>query len=233
LLISKKFRAGQHNVLVATCIAEEGLDIGEVDLIICFDAHSSPTRLVQRMGRTGRARRGRCGKSLLPYFFSVLLMSAGREEQKFSKAEYKKKDMFELMKKGNGFKMYTHNPRMLPPAIHPVLEEVMVQVQAPVAPAEKLRGPRFEPSPSHYGRRAGGAANKPYQLTPEEAAFARHYSAHCWLARDFPGMLKRKDLFTERAGRRRRIAVAALEHAALDEAELPHRAGLICFLTSQ
>ncbi len=54
-----EFRTGGYNVLVATCIGEEGLDIGSVDLIVCFDALKSPIRLVQRMGRTGRARQGR------------------------------------------------------------------------------------------------------------------------------------------------------------------------------
>ena len=53
------FRAGGYNVLIATSIGEEGLDIGSVDLIVCFDALKSPIRLVQRMGRTGRARQGR------------------------------------------------------------------------------------------------------------------------------------------------------------------------------
>ena len=49
------FKAGLVNVLVATSVAEEGLDIGEVDLIVCFDPVTSPIRLVQRLGRTGRA----------------------------------------------------------------------------------------------------------------------------------------------------------------------------------
>lgn len=44
-----------YNTLVSTCVGEEGLDIGEVDLIICFDAQKSPIRLIQRMGRTGPA----------------------------------------------------------------------------------------------------------------------------------------------------------------------------------
>jgi ATP-dependent Lhr-like helicase len=35
-------------------VGEEGLDIGEVDLIICYDSQKSPIRLIQRMGRTGR-----------------------------------------------------------------------------------------------------------------------------------------------------------------------------------
>ena len=56
---------------MATCVGEEGLDIGEVDLIVCFDAHKSPIRLVQRMGRTGRKRGGRI----------VVIVAQGKEEQ--------------------------------------------------------------------------------------------------------------------------------------------------------
>lgn len=67
----KKFREGRYNTLVATCVGEEGLDIGEVDLIICYDASKSPIRLVQRMGRTGRKRQGRI----------VMLVTQGKEEQ--------------------------------------------------------------------------------------------------------------------------------------------------------
>ena len=67
----RDFREGGYNTLISTCVGEEGLDIGEVDLIICFDAHKSPIRLVQRMGRTGRKREGRI----------VMLMTEGKEEQ--------------------------------------------------------------------------------------------------------------------------------------------------------
>ena len=56
--VVRDFRAGVYNVLVATCVAEEGLDIGEVDMIVCFDPVASPIRLVQRLGRTGRQKAG-------------------------------------------------------------------------------------------------------------------------------------------------------------------------------
>lgn len=56
LKVVSDFKAGGYNTLVCTSIGEEGLDIGEVDLIVCFDSQSSPTRMLQRMGRTGRAR---------------------------------------------------------------------------------------------------------------------------------------------------------------------------------
>lgn len=55
----QRFRAGGYNVIVATSIGEEGLDIMEVDLVLCFDANVSPLRMVQRMGRTGRNHAGR------------------------------------------------------------------------------------------------------------------------------------------------------------------------------
>ena len=69
--VVRRFRSGGYNTLVATCVGEEGLDIGEVDLIVCFDAHKSPIRLVQRMGRTGRKRSGRI----------VVIVAQGKEEQ--------------------------------------------------------------------------------------------------------------------------------------------------------
>ena len=54
------FRGSRINVLVATCIGEEGLDIGEVGIIIMYDAVKSPIRIVQRLGRTGRSSAGEC-----------------------------------------------------------------------------------------------------------------------------------------------------------------------------
>ncbi|KAH9757849.1 DEAD-box ATP-dependent RNA helicase FANCM [Citrus sinensis] len=62
--VLEKFRAGGYNVIVATSIGEEGLDIMEVDLVICFDANVSPLRMIQRMGRTGRKHDGR-----IPHIF--------------------------------------------------------------------------------------------------------------------------------------------------------------------
>ena len=67
--VVREFREGGYNTLVSTCVGEEGLDIGDVDLIVCYDAHKSPIRLVQRMGRTGRKRQGRI----------VMLMTEGKE----------------------------------------------------------------------------------------------------------------------------------------------------------
>lgn len=45
--VIKRFRQGDFNVLVATSIGEEGLDIGEVDLIVNFTTSRSCTRMIQ------------------------------------------------------------------------------------------------------------------------------------------------------------------------------------------
>ena len=42
--ILRRFKKGEFNVLVCTSIGEEGLDIGEVDCIICYDTTSSPIK---------------------------------------------------------------------------------------------------------------------------------------------------------------------------------------------
>lgn len=47
LNVIQQFKAGEFNILVATSIGEEGLDIGEVDLIVCYDSQKTPIRMVR------------------------------------------------------------------------------------------------------------------------------------------------------------------------------------------
>lgn len=44
--VIKKFKAGDYNVLVSTSVGEEGLDIGEVDMIVCYESQKTPIRMV-------------------------------------------------------------------------------------------------------------------------------------------------------------------------------------------
>ncbi|HIG34015.1 MAG TPA: DEAD/DEAH box helicase [Candidatus Poseidoniales archaeon] len=53
-----EFRAGSANVLIATSVGEEGLDIPSADLVIFYEPVSSEIRTIQRRGRTGRRRQG-------------------------------------------------------------------------------------------------------------------------------------------------------------------------------
>jgi len=53
------FKAGDFNILVATQVAEEGLDISECDAVVFYDNVPSAIRFIQRCGRTGRCRPGK------------------------------------------------------------------------------------------------------------------------------------------------------------------------------
>jgi len=53
------FRANEFNILVATSVGEEGLDIPQVDLVIFYEPIPSAIRTIQRRGRTGRQDKGR------------------------------------------------------------------------------------------------------------------------------------------------------------------------------
>ncbi|KAK4188376.1 ATP-dependent DNA helicase MPH1 [Podospora australis] len=115
----EKFKNGQYNVLVATSIGEEGLDIGQVDLIICYDASSSPIRMLQRMGRTGRKRAGNI----------VLLLMKGKEEDKFREAQDNYQKMQELICSGDRFQFrHDLSTRIIPRNIKPEVDKRLVEI---------------------------------------------------------------------------------------------------------
>ncbi|XP_044745496.1 Fanconi anemia group M protein homolog [Coccinella septempunctata] len=124
LRVIKTFRDGDCNTLLSTSIGEEGLDVGEVDLIICFDiSNKSPIRMVQRMGRTGRKREGQV----------VILVTEGREQQTLNDCLFHKNNMkswagsTELMKQ-----FFVESPRMVPKEIHPKCMKMQITVTKPM-----------------------------------------------------------------------------------------------------
>lgn len=71
--ILQKFRSGEHNVLIATSVGEEGIDIPSTDLVLFYEPVPSEIRSIQRKGRTGRARAGRV----------VVLMAKGTRDEAY------------------------------------------------------------------------------------------------------------------------------------------------------
>ncbi|XP_076605192.1 Fanconi anemia group M protein [Chaetodon auriga] len=117
LEVVHRFRQGGFNTLVSTCVGEEGLDIGEVDLIVCFDAQKNPIRLVQRMGRTGRKRQGRI----------VVILAEGREERTYNQSQSNKRSVYKsIIGNKSGFHMYPNSPRMLPEGVNPTLHKMHI-----------------------------------------------------------------------------------------------------------
>ncbi len=55
----ENMRSGLFDILVATQVGEEGLDISECNLVVFYDNVPSAVRFIQRRGRTGRETPGR------------------------------------------------------------------------------------------------------------------------------------------------------------------------------
>uniref|UniRef100_A0A8C6XI25 ATP-dependent RNA helicase FANCM n=1 Tax=Naja naja TaxID=35670 RepID=A0A8C6XI25_NAJNA len=134
LEVVKHFREGGYNTLVSTCVGEEGLDIGEVDLIICFDAQKSPIRLVQRMGRTGRKRQGRI----------VVILSEGREERTYNQSQSNRKNLLKTLSKNKGLHLYQHSPRMIPDGLNPKMHRMLITPPEKDLPSEVVGASSLE-----------------------------------------------------------------------------------------
>lgn len=66
----ERFKNGDTEVLVSTSVAEEGLDIPEVDLVLFYEPVPTAIRSIQRKGRTGRQTTGR-----------VMILMAGETDE--------------------------------------------------------------------------------------------------------------------------------------------------------
>jgi len=83
-----KFRSGEYNTLVATSVAEEGLDIPSTDLVLFYEPVPSEIRTIQRKGRTGRKRAGR---------IVVLIARGSRDEASYWISARKEAKMLKAM----------------------------------------------------------------------------------------------------------------------------------------
>ncbi|WP_224270621.1 DEAD/DEAH box helicase [Haloprofundus salinisoli] len=87
------FRGGEFEVLVSTSVAEEGLDVPEVDLVLFYEPVPTAIRSIQRKGRTGRQTEGRV---------VVLMAEDTRDEAYFWISRRKESQMEDELKKLKG-----------------------------------------------------------------------------------------------------------------------------------
>ena len=97
--VLQQFGDGIFNILVCTCVGEEGLDIGDVDLIVNYDVMKSPIRSIQRNGRTGRKRNGR-----------VVFLVAEHEEKKYRESVMNSNKISRALRDPSVFKLCTNIP---------------------------------------------------------------------------------------------------------------------------
>ncbi|MGZ7048544.1 MAG: DEAD/DEAH box helicase [Methanobacterium sp.] len=82
--IIKAFKMGTYDVLISTSVAEEGIDIPAVDLVILYEPVPSEIRMIQRRGRTGRRNEGR---------MYILITKGTRDEAYYWSSVNKEKSM--------------------------------------------------------------------------------------------------------------------------------------------
>ena len=83
--IIEDFSAGNLNVLCATSIGEEGLDIPEVNSVIFYEPVASAIRTIQRAGRTARLMKGK---------LIILITRKTRDENYYYISRAKEKRMY-------------------------------------------------------------------------------------------------------------------------------------------
>ncbi len=82
--IIQEFKDGKYNTMICSSVAEEGLDIPNVDLVVFFEPVPSEIRLIQRRGRTGRFGKGNV---------VILLAKSTRDESYYYSSMAKERKM--------------------------------------------------------------------------------------------------------------------------------------------
>ncbi len=57
--ILNEFQMGFYNILCASQVAEEGLDVVETNVVVFYEPTPSAIRKIQRSGRTSRTKQGK------------------------------------------------------------------------------------------------------------------------------------------------------------------------------
>lgn len=95
LEIIEQFRNNEFDILIASSIGEEGLDIPSVDYVIFYEPIPSEIRSIQRRGRAGRAKKG---------FVRILVAKNTRDEASLGASRRKERSMRKIINNMRGGK---------------------------------------------------------------------------------------------------------------------------------
>ncbi|KAI9603558.1 hypothetical protein KEM48_000922 [Puccinia striiformis f. sp. tritici PST-130] len=131
---------------------DEGLDIGALDFIICYEAQKSPLRMLQRLGRTGRNEDGKV----------IVLIAEGREDKNWEKAQDQYQHVQNALLSKKVLELYEDCERLVPEGVRPKPVEEMIDVQPYIAEQVELTA-----SPS--GRKKKDKPPKDYAVPKSKA----------------------------------------------------------------
>jgi ERCC4-related helicase len=154
-------RKGYVNALCCTSIAEEGLDIPEVDLVIFYEPIPSEIRYIQRRGRTGRKAAGR----------AIILATEGTADMVYLHAAERRTELMKAIAS-------SLNQRLTPmarpagrPPPEPMSEGQLVQLAElrPEAPLTAVKEEEYE-RVKRFDRLVARAVHEVYMRMLQEGA---------------------------------------------------------------
>ncbi|KAH6765134.1 hypothetical protein C2S51_016383 [Perilla frutescens var. frutescens] len=146
--VLQKFRTGGYNVIVATSIGEEGLDIMEVDLVICFDANWLSEKLVCIHLFKDIAcyilstiyKRGKFLSQAISLTSSLVLACEGSELKGYMRKQASSRSVKKHMINGgiDSFRFHP-SPRMVPHYLKPELKCLEMSIEEYVPRGSKVK----------------------------------------------------------------------------------------------
>jgi ERCC4-related helicase len=127
--IIKAFKNGEYDVLISTSVAEEGIDIPAVDLVILYEPVPSEIRMIQRRGRTGRKNLGK---------MYILITKGTRDESYYWSSINKEKKMKKQL--SNNYRQDLNDFKVLEIKKPNKPEEVEIEDSRPVIYADSREG---------------------------------------------------------------------------------------------